>query len=888
MTIDLGAPPSAQAGSLGPDSGPHGPDSPIRRTRFTPSQLTELLGSLAAAAALIWVIFSLEDLKAPFGMVVSTFLLFLLIYGVLTRHLHGILYMKDRLATVTIWSVSIAALIPLGTGDPLRDHQGCPGGACRLPPLLLRRHVTAGPYGQCDRGRCGGSHRRNRGAGGDRHHPHRAAGNLCATYLVESSSVYSRIVGNVVDAMTGAPAIILGLFVYLLWVVPHKTEGKSGLAAALALAVMMLPIVTRTSEEVIVIVPGSLREAAAALGAPRWRILMRVVLPTARIGLATAVILGVARIAGETAPILFNAGGNNKYNWNPFHGQQDNLPLRIYELIFQPSANATRIAWGSPSCSCLWLWSSSSSDVSSGRRARADVGFPSRSFDDQRGKLMSASSQPRRAMTAEPATNCIDRTRSNLMNRLGHSFRGEGPPRRFGRGVRAIGLVSLASVAGLAMVLGPVAAGASTVPSTGGSTNTSQPATAGVASTTTTMASNNSTGPSTTTTTPTASGGSTVAPKPGVLFAPQPHGAVTLNGVGSSFAAPAISQWTKDVQNSPYNLNLNYSSTYSGDGRYEFTNQTTDFAVSDIAYAGLREHRPSRRASRSSSSRHGRRDRLHVQHPWTAKNLQLTSYTACAILTGGITNWNDSQDRRRQRRGGAAEPAHRPGHGERLRRYELRARGVVYRRTARRSGRPSPTQLHQNGGPTDGVAISPTAPNSNWPGVSNGLDTTTTTAVAGRHRHPARSHRCGPGAVRQRPQLRQGRPDQGRGLGQEQQWAVHAAHRRRCVLGAGLRHPAGQRDPPAELQWRRPPRLQPVDLQLPADADRRLVAEQGCGAERVRQLRADAGPAAGAFSSVTPDWVSRLNSTGSRQSPPTFPVRCLRPRRRPRPTPAET
>ena len=161
-------------------------------------------------------------------------------------------------------------------------------------------------------------------------------GILTATYLASNDNPFSRTVSAVVDAMTGAPAIIAGLFVYLLWVVPHHTAGKTGFAAALALAVMMLPVVTRAAQEVVAIVPGSYREAALALGAPEWRVLLRVVLPTARAGLMTAVILGVARIAGETAPVLFNAGGFAGYNCNPFSGQQDNLPLRIYELIFQP------------------------------------------------------------------------------------------------------------------------------------------------------------------------------------------------------------------------------------------------------------------------------------------------------------------------------------------------------------------------------------------------------------------------------------------------------------------------------------------------------------------------------------------------------------------------
>jgi phosphate transport system permease protein len=109
---------------------------------------------------------------------------------------------------------------------------------------------------------------------------------------------------------------------------------------------MMLPIVTRAAQEVISIVPGSLTEAALALGSPRWRSVLRFTLPTARVGLVTAVILGIARIAGETAPVLFTAGGNARYNWDPFVGKQADLPLQVYQLIFQPGINATRVAWG--------------------------------------------------------------------------------------------------------------------------------------------------------------------------------------------------------------------------------------------------------------------------------------------------------------------------------------------------------------------------------------------------------------------------------------------------------------------------------------------------------------------------------------------------------------
>ena len=151
-------------------------------------------------------------------------------------------------------------------------------------------------------------------------------GILTATYLADSRSLFSKIVSYVVDAMTGAPAIIAGLFVYLFWVAPRHHSGKSGFAAGMALAVMMLPVVTRAAQEVVAIVPGSLREAALALGAPQWRVLVRVVLPTARAGLMTAVILGVARIAGETRRCSSTPGATTHYNWNPFAASRTICP----------------------------------------------------------------------------------------------------------------------------------------------------------------------------------------------------------------------------------------------------------------------------------------------------------------------------------------------------------------------------------------------------------------------------------------------------------------------------------------------------------------------------------------------------------------------------------
>jgi phosphate transport system permease protein len=324
-------------------------ERPSRPPKVVPAMVWELGGSALASLAFVWVVFSLSGnggRSSIFGMLVSWLLSFALVYAVLCWRLHGVLIMKDRLATLAVWAGALMALIPLVAVIVFVVIKGAPVAFAQFPHFFYADMAKVGATTPVT----------GVGAGaaivGTVEQVGLAAlftvplGVLTATYLVDSRGPFARLVSSVVDAMTGAPAIIAAVFVYLIWVAPHHHTGKSGFAAALALSVMMLPVVTRAAQEVIAVVPGSLREAALALGAPRWRVILRVVLPTARAGLSTAVILGVARIAGETAPVLFAAGGSVYYNWNPFSGQQDNLPFRIYELIQQGSGNITREAWG--------------------------------------------------------------------------------------------------------------------------------------------------------------------------------------------------------------------------------------------------------------------------------------------------------------------------------------------------------------------------------------------------------------------------------------------------------------------------------------------------------------------------------------------------------------
>ena len=308
----------------------------------------EMGGCALAALAGVWLVFSLAGVSAPVGLFFCWFAVSMALYGALSYRLHGTLVMKDRLATVAVWAGALTALVALVAVIGFVIAKGAPVVFARFPHFLTSDFSQGG----------GSSPVTAVGAGaaivGTIEQVGIATlltvpiGILTATYLVESRSLLARIVRNVVDAMTGTPSIIAGLFLYLIWVFPHHTasDAKSAAVAGVALSVLMLPLITRAALEVIRIVPGSLREAALALGAPQWRVVLRIVLPTARVGLITASILGVARTAGETAEVLFTAGGNPHYNFNPVHGYQADLPLQIYNLIYTPSVNAIREAWG--------------------------------------------------------------------------------------------------------------------------------------------------------------------------------------------------------------------------------------------------------------------------------------------------------------------------------------------------------------------------------------------------------------------------------------------------------------------------------------------------------------------------------------------------------------
>jgi phosphate transport system permease protein len=275
------------------------------------------------------------------GFVVITYALFLALYGVLVSLEDDGRTVRDRLASVAVHSLAVLALLAL------LDVVGYTfwRGREALPHLnfFITDMRLAGPL---DPLTVGGI-------------LHAVAGTLIeitiallitvplglagAVYLNETSGALARFVRTVVEAMTALPSILAGLLIYAWW---NLTLGfpRSGLAAGLAISVTMLPIIIRASDVVIRLVPGSLREASLAMGASRWRTAWHVMLPTARSGLTTAVLLGAARGLGETAPVLITAGYGSGTNFNPLSGPMVSLPLATFE--FSRSSEPTMIARG--------------------------------------------------------------------------------------------------------------------------------------------------------------------------------------------------------------------------------------------------------------------------------------------------------------------------------------------------------------------------------------------------------------------------------------------------------------------------------------------------------------------------------------------------------------
>jgi phosphate transport system permease protein len=167
-----------------------------------------------------------------------------------------------------------------------------------------------------------------------------------AIWLVEygRASWFAQTVRFFVDVLTGVPSILFGLFVYIVLVVGTGSS-YAGYKGSIALSLLMLPIVIRSAEVILTLVPGGLRESALALGAPRWRVIFKIVLPTALPGMITGILLAVARAAGETAPLLFTAASTHKTTTD-LGAFMNSLPVQIYNDVTSPTPSVVDRAWG--------------------------------------------------------------------------------------------------------------------------------------------------------------------------------------------------------------------------------------------------------------------------------------------------------------------------------------------------------------------------------------------------------------------------------------------------------------------------------------------------------------------------------------------------------------
>lgn len=336
---DLQAPQGARAQShvLAFAQTPASEDKPRRQKRFSPSERFEFVVAGTAGVSGALVLALLMDWRAPLTLVIWAMLLFLVAEWLLVRDRAGPMSATDQVLSVVVWSTAVIAVALLAWMIVYVLLKGIGGLSWSFFTEDLSRVGPLDPGGGAFHAMIGTLMQTSIAAA-----VAVPLAVLTAVYLHELRGRMAGTVRFVSDAMSGLPSIVAGLFVYTIWVRAH---GFSGIAGAAALMIVMLPIVTRTAEEILRTVDPGLRESALAMGSPEWRMVMRIVLPTVRAGLLTAAILGIARAVGETAPVLITSFGSNTTNYDVFSGPQASLPLYIYQLIRQPNAVQQQRAW---------------------------------------------------------------------------------------------------------------------------------------------------------------------------------------------------------------------------------------------------------------------------------------------------------------------------------------------------------------------------------------------------------------------------------------------------------------------------------------------------------------------------------------------------------------
>jgi phosphate transport system permease protein len=301
-----------------------------RKVRRTPRELLERPLMIAGAVGVLMaLVFAVTPLSGLPGWVFCTYMAFVAADAVDNYRRYGSVVAKDRIATVLIATAGLCTVVPLILIVVYVVSNGLGGITTNF---FTETMEIVGPT---DPATVGGAKHAIIGTlqqVGLATLLSTPLGLLTAVHLAESRGRLARVTRVLVDAMSGIPSIVAGLFIYTMWVVRFG-QGFSGLAAAMALSVLMLPTVARTAEEVIKLIPNGLRESSLALGAPEWKTMLRIILPAARSGIVTATVLGISRIAGETAPLLATAFGSDSVNTNPFEGQQSALPLFAFQRV---------------------------------------------------------------------------------------------------------------------------------------------------------------------------------------------------------------------------------------------------------------------------------------------------------------------------------------------------------------------------------------------------------------------------------------------------------------------------------------------------------------------------------------------------------------------------
>ena len=317
-------------------------ESKIRIRTIETIDVTVMIGSAISAFALSQLLYeTILPLSGALGFLLTCYMFFIFISWIAVREIRGTVRAKDHLARVAVWTGASMAIIPL----VLVVLYVIGKGYHSLRPQFFsqdQRYVGA----LSDSTEGGGAHAiigtlQQVGIASLIAVP---LGITTAVYMNEVKGRLAKPLRTVVDAMSAVPSIVAGLFIYAAWILALGNQ-QTGLAGSLALSVLFLPTVTRTAEVVLRLVPGGLREASLALGGTEWRTTSRVVLPTSRSGLVTAVILGVARVIGETAPLILTVGGAFIMNWNPLVGKQDSLPFFVFRLIRFPQEAQIARAW---------------------------------------------------------------------------------------------------------------------------------------------------------------------------------------------------------------------------------------------------------------------------------------------------------------------------------------------------------------------------------------------------------------------------------------------------------------------------------------------------------------------------------------------------------------